>query len=32
MDLDYIRQQSFWFDMKLIMRTLLLVLMQRGSA
>ena len=31
MDLRYIRQRSFWFDLKLIFRTALLALMQRGS-
>lgn len=31
MDLRYIRQRSFWFDLKLIFRTALLAVMHRGS-
>lgn len=31
MDLEYIHRRSFWFDLKILFRTLLVVLLQRGS-
>jgi lipopolysaccharide/colanic/teichoic acid biosynthesis glycosyltransferase len=32
MDMEYIRQRGFWFDMKLIYKTALVVVLHRGSA